>query len=58
MLWFLPLGLGVGGLLTQASLERRRAAQRDRHSRDWGLFLLLGWIPLIAWIASLFVEQY
>lgn len=58
MIWFLPLGTGLGVLLTRAALERRQAARRDRHSRDWWLFLLLGWIPLLAWIASQFVEQY
>jgi hypothetical protein len=58
MTWFLPLGVGVGVLLTMAAVERRQAAKRDRRSRDWWLFLLLGWIPLLAWLASQFVEHY
>ena len=56
--WFLPLGFGIGALLTQAAIERRKEARRNRRSRDWWWLLLLGWIPILAWIASQFVEQY
>lgn len=58
MPWFLPLGLGIGLCLTRTALERRRAERHDRRGRDWWLLLLIGWIPILAWIASQFVEQY
>lgn len=58
MVWFLPLGLGIGGLLTQAAIQLHKEARRKRRSRGWLLLLLLGWIPIVAWIASQFVEQY
>lgn len=58
MQWFLPLGVGIGVLLTREALARRREARRNPRSRDWWLFLLLGWVPILAWIASQFVEQY
>lgn len=56
--WFLPLGLGLGGLLTRAAFQRRKDAHWYRGSRDWWWLLVLGWIPLLAWMASQFVEQY
>ena len=58
MPWFLPLGMGIGVLLTRAAMQWRKAAMRDRRSRDWWLLFIIGWIPILAWIASQFVEQY
>jgi hypothetical protein len=58
MLWFLPVSLGIGTLLTHEAVLRRREARRNPIARDWWLFLLLGWVPILAWIASQFVEQY
>ncbi len=58
MPWFPPLGLLVGALCTRAGLQRRARARGDRHYRDWWLFLLIGWIPIAAWILSQWMEQY
>lgn len=58
MLWFLPISLGIGTLLTREAVLRRREARRNPRASDWWLFLLLGWVPILAWIASQFVEQY
>lgn len=58
MAWFLPMGMGIGMLLTRAAMQRRKEAQWKRRRRDWWLLFMIGWIPILAWIASQFVEQY
>ena len=58
MPWFLPLGLLIGSLLTRSGFQRWRESKQDRRRKDWWLLLLLGWIPLLVWIASQWMEQY
>lgn len=58
MPWFLPFGSTLAVLLTRSALQRRREAKRDRRKGDWWLLLFLGWIPILAWFASQFLENY
>jgi hypothetical protein len=56
MVWFLPLGLSVGVVLTRTAQQYWKETGTRR--RDVGLLILLGWIPLLAWIASHWIAQY
>lgn len=55
---FLPFGLLAASLCTRAALQRRAGAFQAPPARDWWLLLVVGWLPLFAWILHQWVEQY
>ena len=54
--WFFPVAVLVGLAGTQTTL-RRRHANKGRNDLAWWLLLVLAWLPLVCWLASLFVTQ-
>lgn len=58
MIWFIPMGISVGVLLTRTAWQEWRDGQGSRQPGGIRLLVALAWIPLLAWIISQFVEQY
>jgi len=58
MPWFLPLGLSIGAVLTRTTIQIWRERGNQRHRREGWLLFIIGWIPLLAWLACQFVAQY
>ena len=48
----LPLVLGTGVLATWTALDFGLVHHRHRQARDAWMLILLGWIPLLAWVVN------
>jgi len=50
--WLLPLVIIVGILSTQSAIEYRKLHPGAKRPGDAWLLIILGWIPLFAWIVN------
>jgi hypothetical protein len=56
--WFLPVGILIGAVGTQAAFKSRHVTKAHSKERAWWLLLLLSWLPIVCWILAQFVDQY
>ncbi len=52
MPWLPPLAILVGYLSTQGALDYRKHHGWSKPSREAWVLVILGWLPLIAWIVN------
>lgn len=57
MLWFVPLGLGVGLAGTRTALRSRHQLQAAHQEASGWLLVALAWLPIFCWFMAQFVVQ-
>jgi hypothetical protein len=55
--WFLPMAMVVGVLCSRTSVEFFKGLHGRARAKEGIFFLVMGWIPTLAWTLAQFVQQ-
>jgi hypothetical protein len=55
--WFLPMALVLGVLCSRTSVEFLKGLHGKGRGKEGIFFLVMGWIPTLAWTLAQFVHQ-